>query len=287
VPQTINGIGTWYYGKKNVHTRVGTCEHCGQQAELTDYETRLWFVFIFIPIIPLGRKQILGKCARCTRHRAVPLREWVEARDEAIQETGSATATDPQNPEAAMDLHGTLVAFQKHDEAKALADIMAKRFADNVEVQLHLGTWHELENRDAEADACFARAFELDPENPAARRAVGIACLQQGDLPRARELLAHVIAPGETQDLAIVAVLGHAYQEDGDHATALAFYQMVLDSSPEAGQDKDFRKRVQASEQALGRTQTLLPPKKGWGCTSVLVAAALAVLALLAAWHIA
>ena len=27
MPQTVNGIGTWYWGKTNIQTRRGECEH--------------------------------------------------------------------------------------------------------------------------------------------------------------------------------------------------------------------------------------------------------------------
>ena len=76
MPQRINGIGTSYLGKSNVLSRTGECEACRRGAHLTSYDTRLWFTFFFIPVIPLGKKRILDYCASCTTHRAVPLAEW-------------------------------------------------------------------------------------------------------------------------------------------------------------------------------------------------------------------
>ena len=71
MPTTYNGIGTHYYGKKNIQKRVGACHSCGHNVELVSYDTRLWFVVFFIPVIPLGRKRILDYCPACTRHYAV------------------------------------------------------------------------------------------------------------------------------------------------------------------------------------------------------------------------
>ena len=76
MPTTYNGIGTHYYGKKNLQSRLGVCQQCGRQTGLTSYDTRLWFVIFYIPVIPLGRKRILDYCAACTRHDPVELQKW-------------------------------------------------------------------------------------------------------------------------------------------------------------------------------------------------------------------
>ena len=87
MPTTINGIGTHYYGKRNLQTRQGTCEHCHGQGQLSSYETRLWFVVLFIPVIPLGRKQIIDQCRFCTRHRAASLGEFQRAGEQAVSKS--------------------------------------------------------------------------------------------------------------------------------------------------------------------------------------------------------
>src|SRR6185503_4471094 len=67
MPTTYNGIGLHYYGKKNVQKRSAPCPHCGNAVELISYDTRLWFVVVFIPVIPLKRKRIVDYCPACTR----------------------------------------------------------------------------------------------------------------------------------------------------------------------------------------------------------------------------
>src|SRR5256885_16592503 len=76
MPQTVNGIGTHYWGKKNVSSYQGQCRSCKHIASLTSYDTRLYVVVLFIPIIPLGRKRIIDQCGRCTRHYAIAHKEW-------------------------------------------------------------------------------------------------------------------------------------------------------------------------------------------------------------------
>ena len=63
-----------------------------------------------------------------------------------------------------------------------MADTLARNFPENLDVQLHLGSWHAQSGRDRQADVHFDKALALDPHNPAARRAVGIACIERGDL---------------------------------------------------------------------------------------------------------
>ncbi len=38
MPTVYNGIGTWYYGKRRIHTGKGTCEFCGSLTTLESYD---------------------------------------------------------------------------------------------------------------------------------------------------------------------------------------------------------------------------------------------------------
>src|SRR5690348_7519204 len=111
MPATHNGIGTHYYGKKSLQTRPGICQSCRRDAVLNSYDTRLWFVILFIPIIPLGRKHILDYCPHCTRHRVIPFLEWEKLKQKNISDAMEHMKANPQDPKAAVKLHGTLVAF--------------------------------------------------------------------------------------------------------------------------------------------------------------------------------
>ncbi len=254
MPQTVNGIGTTYYGKRNLQARPGICEHCQAETEISSYETRLWFVIFFVPVIPLGKKQIVDYCPACTRHRAVPLGQWKQFTEEAITEAAQKASQQPDDPESAMELHGTLVAFGRHEEAARVAEAMEARFPDNVEVRLHLGAWHAQAGDAEKADAHFDRALEIDPDHRAAARAVAIGCIEKGDLARARALLAFMETPGPQQDPAVLVLLADAYQAAGDHQSALAWYRIAIEGAPPLARDRKLRKRVKRSETALGRT---------------------------------
>ena len=60
MPTTVNGIGTTYFGKKNLEQYQGVCDSCNRSTTLSDYETGHYICIIFIPLIPIGRKMCLA-----------------------------------------------------------------------------------------------------------------------------------------------------------------------------------------------------------------------------------
>lgn len=65
MPYVVNGVGTWHYGKKGRVRITDVCRHCGRTTTLESYETREYFVVLFIPILPLRRFRILDSCSAC------------------------------------------------------------------------------------------------------------------------------------------------------------------------------------------------------------------------------
>ncbi len=97
MPTTINGVGTHYYGKKNASVRAGACRSCGRVSNLESYDTRLFVVIVFIPVIPLGRKRIIDSCPFCRRHFVANQGEYQMARQLSI--SGAARSV-PHRPHA-------------------------------------------------------------------------------------------------------------------------------------------------------------------------------------------
>src|SRR5438552_12325984 len=116
MPSTVNGIGTHYYGRKNVQSHAATCPHCRCETTLSSYDTRLWFVVFFIPLIPMGRKRIVDQCPRCTRHYVMDLDKWEAAKQLEISGALDKYRANP-TPEAAMELHSRLLQFHQASEA--------------------------------------------------------------------------------------------------------------------------------------------------------------------------
>ncbi|MCP4507438.1 MAG: zinc-ribbon domain-containing protein, partial [Fuerstiella sp.] len=198
MPSSINGVGTHYYGSKSKNVRTAVCQHCGQKAELTSYETRLWFVLFFVPIIPFGRKRISDQCAECNRHFAIDLKQWETGRQ---SETASAIGRfrKDQSEESALDVHGQLLGFQQYEDAAAFREDMQERFPESAQLTAGLASHLEFIGLPGEASELWERSFRLDPELPEARVGMASRRMHGGKTDEARELLSFLEQPGAEQ----------------------------------------------------------------------------------------
>ena len=263
MPSTVNGIGTHYYGKKNPDARVAECPFCHRTVELKSYDTRLWFVVVFIPIIPLGRKRIIDQCPACTRHYAIDLEKWETTKQLNISGVLDEFRSNP-TAENAMAVHQNYLNFHQHDKAVEFRQVLKEKFADNAKVQTYLGMVLSDAGKFDEAEPCFERALQLRPDLPEARSGMAMIHVQKGRLDDARRLVDFLEKPGAAQlySLEPLETLANAYQKDGRHAEALELFNRILEAIPTAGQHKGFRKRIQDSEKALQKTESILPKKK-------------------------
>jgi len=262
MPSTINGIGTHYYGKKNVHTRAAACPHCGRGVELKSYDTRLWFVVFFIPIIPLGRKRIVDYCPACTRHFAVDAAKW-----ETSKQLDVSGALDKyraaKTPEAAIETHQALLNYHEFEQAAAFAQSMRESYPTNATIFAYLGAAQAHFGKDEEAAKDFARALELRPDLPEARVGVAAAKMRAGEVDEARKLLDFLEQPGAAQlySLAPLEDLAYAFQRANRHTEALDLFAKLIAAYPQLGQNRQFRKQIEKSEKVT-QSATMLPKKK-------------------------
>jgi tetratricopeptide (TPR) repeat protein len=263
MPATYNGIGTHYYGKKNVERRDGACPHCGAHVQLSSYDTRLWFVVVFIPVIPLGRKRIVDQCPSCTRHFAVDADKWETSKQLEISGAQEKFRAAP-TPEAAVAVHQQLLQFHEFEQATEFRRLLNTQFPDHAKLHAHLGAALSHFSKHAEAAPCFARALELRPDLPEARVGVAAEHIRGGRLTQARDLLDFLLKPGAAQlySLEPVETLGRAFQNAGHHEEALELFTRLQAELPTLVEHRGFRKLVEKSEKSLGRKQSQLPKLK-------------------------
>ncbi|MEZ6123858.1 MAG: hypothetical protein R3C49_11855 [Planctomycetaceae bacterium] len=260
MPTTYNGVGTHYYGKKHRQDRQAICQLCGHPATLTSYETRLWFVFFFIPVIPLGRKRITDQCSVCSRHYAIPVKQWETARQVQTAEAMDQFRQSPSE-ESALAVHGTLTAFQQHDEAAEFRKSMLERFAGRALIRAGFANHLENSGLPKEALTLWEEAHQLDPELPEVRIGLGRHQMRTGHLDEARQLLSFLEAPGAEQQYSLeplTELTGHL-QNKGRHEEALEVMAVLLKAFPHVGTDHQFRKFVRTSEKALQKSESILP----------------------------
>jgi tetratricopeptide (TPR) repeat protein len=263
MPYTINGIGTRYLGKHNVQQRVGVCRSCGRNVSLASYDTRLCFVVLFVPIIPLGKKHIVDACPACRRHFVVEMEKWEMARQ---LETSGALEKFRSEPTAenAIHAHQQLIAFHQIADAAELQRTMEEKFTDNAKVQVYLANVQLQLGKPQDAAMLFKRALDLRPDLPEARIGVAEGYIRSGQLDEARKLLDFLEKPGAAQlyNLSPLERLARACQNGSRHAEAVDLFGKILQALPDLGRNPQFRKWVKTSEKASGNKTTILPKAK-------------------------
>jgi len=262
MPTTYNGIGTHYYGRRNLEKRVAVCEHCKRSGTLTSYDTRLWLVVFFLPVIPLGRKRIVNACPACTWHYAIDADKWEAAKQLEISGALENYRTHP-TAETAIAAHRELLKFHQSAQAAEFRQVLQQKFGDQAKVHVYLGAAAEHLGQWDEAAASFERALALRPDLPEARTGAALARLRAGRLDEARPLLDFLEQPGAAQlhSLHPLETLARAYQSHARHREALHLLQGILKELPKLADVTAFRGLVEASEKALGQQETLLPER--------------------------
>ncbi len=263
MPTTYNGIGTHYYGKRDRSVRTAACRSCNRVGELLSYDTRLWFVVFFIPVIPLGRKRIIDQCPACSRHYVAKADAFAQAKQ--LQTSGSLDhfRREP-TPEVALEAHGQLLAFHEHDQAAEFRASVLDRFPEHAGLRAGLAAHLEQVAAYDEAAKLYEDAYQLDPDLPEARVGVARRRMIAGELDEARQLLDFLEVPGAGghHPLGPLDVLSNYYQRAGRHEEALALGEHLLREIPEAGHQHSFRTFIRTSEKALGRSGSILPERR-------------------------
>lgn len=264
MPTTVNGIGTHYYGNRNRQIRKGQCRSCGHYGDLASYDTRLWFVVIFIPIIPLGRKRILDECPRCRRHYVAKADEFAAASELNVSEGKEKYLSNP-TPESALEAHARMLSFHQHTEADAFRQEALARFPRDAKLRTELASHLDQMGRYGEAVPLYREAHALEPDLPAARVGVAFARMNEGKLNEAHRLLDFLEEPGAGQhySLAPLQTLATLYQQKNLHEEALEIFRHLLKEFPDAARNHDIRKMVRVSERKLGAYESLLPEREG------------------------
>jgi tetratricopeptide (TPR) repeat protein len=260
MPSTINGVGTHYYGKKNQSVRSAACRSCNRVANLESYDTRLWFVVIFIPIIPLGRKRILDACPSCTRHYVVKADVYEQTKQ--LQTSASLDRfRREQSTDSAIEAHGQLLGFHEHQQAAEFRQTALAKFPDHAGLRAAMAAQlREMSSYD-ESARLYQQAFDLDPDLPEARVGVAEWRIAEGNLDEAQQLLDFLMEPGVGQrySLGPLDYLAGSLQKAGRHEETLVIAEVMLRELPKLGENRTFRAFVKRSQKAVGQADSILP----------------------------
>lgn len=262
MPFTINGIGTHYYFKRNLVANPGVCEHCHRQATLSDYDIGHYLVVFYIPVLPLGRQMIIAECNACGMHQVMPLRQYEQLRERAIDSSLEALADHPDSATAALELLGTYTAFNQHSEARDLATAIRGTHGDNYDAMLSLGAWYEARQDLAAAEDCFQTVVRLDPNRLPSKRIRLYAAMEAKQSAEVKGLAQDLLSQAPQENLGPAVRAAQFLAEQQRFEDSYKVFQKLIEVAPQLTKDKDFRRAARVAEQGVGLPASLVPPKK-------------------------
>jgi tetratricopeptide (TPR) repeat protein len=250
MPTVINGTGTWYYGKRRIYRRKGVCGSCKRFAELESYDTTLYIVFFFIPLVPIGQKRILDACPLCRRHRVLPLKAWEASKAADIDRLLAKLRDNPDDRDAIVAGLGLAAAYQDPVLLDKLADTLARDRTDDAVIQAHLGGASAHFARHAEAEEAYRASLAVE-DSPAVRRQLALTLLKQGRPRDAVPYLRHILDERLAEHAGLLYLLVEGFQAEGLHQEALDLMDQRDAAFPDLAATQDCVKQRQTSERHL------------------------------------
>ena len=210
MPHLINGIGTWYVGKKNLFKHEGTCEFCNRRVNLTSYDTRLWLMLVYIPVVPLGRKRILDSCPVCDRHRSMSLKQYYEMKEHDYEAATEVYQKNPLNAEAAGSL---LIMFSQYQDLEAFEEMVpqiAQDFSANAEILSTIGEVYYAYSQWSKSIEFFEQSLEI-ADDTNIRLMLGYAFIRSEQIDQAASEFQIIIDKRIVEHAGTLGILAEAF----------------------------------------------------------------------------
>ena len=259
MPFTINGIGTCYYGKRHAHTIKSVCEFCGKYADLASFDTTLFFVAIFVPLIPLSKKRILRQCSVCQKHRALGLAQWEEAKERDTSEILEKIQSNPPNRDLAMQAIGYALAYQDEPLFDRVVETLDSAHANDALVLAQVGDAYSFFARWPEAEEAYLGALDVEDSEPI-REQLAWALLKQSRPDEAQPYLEHVLAKQKRAAAGFVYHLINGYQAQGRHDEAQALIERRDQAFPELAATKEYQRQRKTALRYQGSDEKVRTP---------------------------
>ncbi|MEK7484475.1 MAG: hypothetical protein AABZ60_09110 [Planctomycetota bacterium] len=239
MPYVMNGIGTWYWGKRNIYKEAGSCEFCKAFCELSSYDTTLYFVIVFVPIFPLGKKRILKQCSRCEQHRVLKLKEWHQNKAKSIEEAFTQFRSSPTPENLTMTL-SLLMSYQDKKSFEDLAQTVEKQMSQNVDLLDTLGAGYEKFGALDKAEAAYRQSLRITP-SPSIQNILGRALLLQNRPDEAKTVLQRILIEKKLDQIGYLFLLVEGFQAQGRHQDALDVLNDCKRAFPEVSSDAGLK----------------------------------------------
>lgn len=259
MPWTVNGIGTWYWGRSKGMVRRGVCDGCGALAAMKSYDTQSFFVIFLVPIIPLGQKRIVDECPHCQRHRVIKLKDWQAGRREVLTELIAEAERNPRDTEKITNALAGCIVFQTPDVIDRLTALVNQHHPQSAELNNLVADAYSYFSRDAEAAPYLERAYELEP-TPDRQLELATNALELGQPDRAWELLEEGPSDYPEQRAGRLVAVAESYQSFGMHEAALTVLETALQANPEIASWDEY-KRINRTAAKYKNSDKKITPK--------------------------
>ncbi len=239
MPYTVNGFGTSYWGKENLHIHRDSCTECGAMTDLSDYDTTQYFVAIFLPLIPLSKLRIFNDCGSCRKHQVMKLKEWKSLKAKEMEVAQIHFEQSPNDPDAAIGLLGKALLYSSEKGFFEHSKVVLQRHGSNPEVLATLGSCLEELGKPVEAEKVLRRSLKLK-DAPETRQRLLWVLIQGGRTEEAKALLEGQNTSEDSTFLPSLYLLVEGLQAQGDHEGALHELATIEEHWPEEGKDPGF-----------------------------------------------
>src|SRR5262249_12120381 len=156
------------------------------------YDTTLFFVVFFVPLIPLGQKRIIQQCSACQKHRAISLTKWEQAKETDGADLLERLQSNPRDRDAVMQAIGFALAYQDEPLFNGFVETLGNAHADDAAIQGRLGEAFGYFARWEHAEEAYQASLDVE-DNEVIRERLAWSLLKQNRPEEARPLLQHVI----------------------------------------------------------------------------------------------
>ncbi|MCC6696806.1 MAG: hypothetical protein IT365_14340 [Candidatus Hydrogenedentes bacterium] len=250
MPIMINGFGTWYIGRRNVHSALDRCDQCGTLNTLKSYDTRRFLMALYIPLIPAGRFRVLNHCGRCDKFRVTKLTAWNKLKAEMREQVLAAAQQQLGSDDAVKQILHPIMGFQDRDTLAAVAATLRSRYEGDAYFLMHLGNAYSYFNYQLEAEEAYNASMEVEDSQECREHLAWVKLLQERP-DEAWPLLEHLLITRNRERYGMLFHLAVSYQALGRHQDALNIIDEVFAAFPETKTEKDWLKLQRASQKNL------------------------------------
>lgn len=247
MPHVVNGIGTWYWGKRNVRVRRSVCEQCKRVADLRSYDSTLYFVVLFLPILPLKKVRVMEECSLCKMHRVASLRKWERARAQVMGDAIKECREHPTDAAKIRQAIGACVAFEDEQTFAEVAAIASETMTGDAEAQDALGSAYAFFGHNDLAELSFRSSLNLRDDPEVAMR-LAVHLLRTARPAEGWSLMQPLMSAQHPDRLGAGYLAAMAFQAEGNHEAALGVLDHLVRVQPNLEKDKEYIKLRKLSE---------------------------------------